>query len=314
MLISRGELPPNLPTIAALPPPPSLLPPPGAQLPTSLLAIASMLPPPSALPTLFPTLLNRPGARPLPQPDSDDSDDGPPKKRLLTRDSRDAAGNPAWPPGRYPPELAEPPRLFWNDVVKADFQGQYFEDVKPQVMERWRALSGPEQAAYAARAEELRGQAWDEVETAGLGPARKRFELPGMDDLMEWQHRELRRRAAGSRPRGPAPQGPPTRDSRGWDGEMAWPIHVNVGRFKPFGLFWDEQKARYPGQELRDVWKVDDVAFELRRRFEALGGEERAASEARSEALRQEVWDEREEYERRLARGDMATLPRRLHP
>lgn len=284
-----------------------------------------MLPHPSVLLKLFPTLLNRPGACPFPQEDSDD-EDGPPTKRIVTtRDSRDAAGNPAWPPGRYPPELAEPSRLFWNDVVKAEFQGKYFEDVKPQVMERWRALSGTEQAAYAARSEELRRRAWDEVEetdarlgrgetTAVLAPARKRFELPGMDDLMEWQRRELGRRVAGSRPSGPAPQGPPTRDTRGWDGQMAWPMHVNAGRFKPFGLFWDDQKARYPGQELGDVWKVDDVAGEVRRRFEALGEEDRAAYEARSEALRQEVWDEREEYERRLARGEMVTLPQRLHP
>jgi hypothetical protein len=95
---------------------------------------------------------------------------------------------------------------------------------------------------------------------------------------------------------------------------MAWPIHVNSGRFKPLGMFLDEQRAQHPGQELRDVWKVDDVLREVRRRFEALGKEDRTAYEARSEKLRQEVWDEWEEYQRRQARGEMVNLPRRQHP
>ena len=96
---------------------------------------------------------------------------------------------------------------------------------------------------------------------------------------------------------------------------MEWPSHVNSGRFMPFGLFWDDQEARYPGQQLQDLWKTDDIGFEVKRRFEALGEEERAAYEARSETLRQEVWDEWEEYERKLAQGEMVSRPRRRqHP
>ncbi len=80
-------------------------------------------------------------------------------------------------------------------------------------------------------------------------------------------------------------------------------------------MFWDDQKAKYPGRELRDVWETDDVGVEVKRRFDALGEEELAAYEARSEALMQEVWDEWEEYERKQALGEMVFMPAyRAHP
>ncbi|KAK3937476.1 hypothetical protein QBC46DRAFT_392600 [Diplogelasinospora grovesii] len=284
----------------------------GTQL--SMQAIMSMMPPPSLL---FPGRISRSDPPPPRRQEDSDDEDGPPKKR--TRASRDPAGNPAWPPS-YPPELAEPSRLFWQDVVKAEFPDKQFEDVKPEVTQRWQALSEAEQAAYAARSEKLRGQAWDQVEEidAQLGRGetargKKRVDLPGFDEFMARQEQELEDRAARSR-RGGRPRGPPRRETRHRDGQMAWPMHVNAGRFKPLGLFWDDQKAQHPGQELGDVWKVDDVPDEVRRRFEALGEEDRAAYEARSEKLRQEVWDEWEEYERRQARGEAVNRPQRQHP
>jgi hypothetical protein len=204
-------------------------------------------------------------------------------------------------------------------VVKAEFPDKQFEKVKPQVTQRWQALSEAEQAVYTARLEKLRGQAWDQIEEINVKLGRgetaqgllKRVDLPGLDEFMARQEQELEDRTRlrrGGRP----PRSPPTRDMRGWDGQMAWPIHVNAGRFKALGLFWDDQKTQHPGQELRDVWKSDDVSKEVWRRFEALGEEDRAAHEARSEKLRQEVWDEWEEYERRRARGEMISQPPQL--
>ena len=136
---------------------------------------------------------------------------------------------------------------------------------------------------------------------------------PSLDEFMARQEQEPEDGARLQR-KGRPPRGPPTREMRGWDGKLAWPIHVNAGRFKALGLFWDDQKMKHPGESLGDVWKSDDVPKEVLRRFEALGEQDRAAYEARSEKLRQEVWDEWEEYERRRARGEMVRPPQRQHP
>ncbi len=95
-----------------------------------------------------------------------------------------------------------------------------------------------------------------------------------------------------SPPFGPAPKGWRDwdfRDRRHPDGEMRWPLGVNSGPSKPYGLWPKEQRARYPGQELADVWQVSDYVREASRRFDALSGEDRAVFEARSEQLRQEA-------------------------
>jgi hypothetical protein len=83
----------------------------GTQL--SMQAILSRMPHPSLL---FPGRNNR-SDPPRPQEDSDD-EDGLPKKR--TRDSRDAAGNPAWPPSD-PPELAAVLSIVFKKVCQSVF-------------------------------------------------------------------------------------------------------------------------------------------------------------------------------------------------
>ena len=118
-----------------------------------------------------------------------------------------------------------------------------------------------------------------------------------------------------SPPFGPAPKGWRDwdfRDRRHPDGEMRWPLGVNSGPSKPYGLWPKEQRARYPGQELADVWQVSDYVREASRRFDALSDEDRAVFEARSELLRQEAWDEweKDERDRELAR-ERGERPRR---
>jgi len=267
----------------------------------------------------------------LPQEESDDEDedededseDGhPPGRRLITRASVDPAGNPAWPPP-HPPQLAQPSRLFFHGVMKTEFPDQQFEDVEPEVTRRWTALAETEKAVYAARAEALRNQAWDEFEETNAERARGetatrevKLQLPGYQEFIDRQLEDLE---ATVQPRGPShPRGPawlpPSRDTPRPAGQKAWPIHVNFGRFEPFALFWDHQRAQHPGQELRDVWEVDDVAREVARRL-ALSMQARKAYETESERLRQEVWDESDEVERRRARGDWSyNPPYRQHP
>jgi hypothetical protein len=88
-----------------------------------------------------------------------------------------------------------------------------------------------------------------------------------------------------------------------------WPVHVNFGRFTASALWLDEQRAQHPGQELQDVWKVrHDFIGEAKRRFNELDDEKKAAYKARSEQLRQETWDEWEEYQRRRDSGELLSL------
>ncbi len=136
-------------------------------------------------------------------------EDGPPKKRTALQPSRSTAGS--WPAG-CPPPLVEPSRLFWHEVMRedAEFKGRYFEDVKAQVEKRWGALSAAEQAVSVAQGEALRQQAWDEVDERTARWERGEAEmpgeglkLPGLDEFLEWQNRDIMERAGCS---GPPPE------------------------------------------------------------------------------------------------------------
>lgn len=276
-------------------------------------SILSRLPHPSSL---FPPIPPH-----LPQDLGDDIDDGPPKKR--TRASRDpVTGTPAWPIS-YPSELTKPLSLFRHDVLKAEDQANWSVD-EQSITQRWDGLGEAGRAEYVARAEKLRGQAWDLIEQVdasllmGESTSRMpgRIDLPGMQDLIARQGREAEERAAKMRENmnrnNKRPRGPSTRETWGYDGQPSWPMHVNSGTFKPFWLFWEAQNAQLcSGEELAAVWGTDDVPSEARRRFDALTKQERAIYEAKSEELRQKVWDEWEEYEHRRAVGELVTRPAR---
>lgn len=207
----------------------------------------------------------------------------------------------------------QPFALFQADQ-RAQHPGRRLQDVWRvadafgEAARRYEALAAEERTAYEARSEALRQEAWDRWDEVQRRQAR------GEEQVAV-------RAAMRLSIEGP-PSPPPAMARRPWpftqdsvddaSGEPKWPLHVNPGAFRPFGLWWADQRVRHPGRPLRDAWGLGpgvDEGEELGRRFDALGAAERAALGARSEALRQEVWDEWEAYESRRAQGEIVAMP-----
>jgi hypothetical protein len=225
------------------------------------------------------------------------------RQRKVNRTTRDKFGDLQWP-GGLPVFLTTPASLYFHDKMKDEFPGKLYEAVQAQAVQRWWTLTDAEQEPYKQQWDRLRSDAWDLRSPQGGQPStadlQQAIALPGYAEFMaHWEHRydipEEKKRPK------------PSRDSRDYQGLPKFPCHVNVGRFRPRGLFWEDLRAQHPGQSLKELWKVDEEILEVWRRFDALSDEERAPYEARSEKLRQDLWDEWEAYERR----ELMPLPHR---
>jgi hypothetical protein len=184
------------------------------------------------------------------------------------------------------------------------YRDKHFQDVQGDIQKRWQALSEEQRATYEARSEELRNQAWDEINELGARLARREStvgveqpKFPGYDEFIERQNQEPAARAARLRPKRAPPVPEIARDAPGIDGKKQWLLHVKTGMPGPIRLFLEAQEALHPGQKLAEVWGVDDLPRELLRRFDTLREEERAPYETRSEELRQKACDEWDKVE-----------------
>jgi hypothetical protein len=222
-----------------------------------------------------------------------------------TKTNRNKFGDLRWP-SDYPADLTTPAALYFHEKMKTDFPENLFEDVKAQAIRRWWDLSEEEQEPYKLKWDKLRVEAWNLVEKRGQKPSEDgskddssiTIDLPGWTELKARQNQGITVQTVKE----------PERDSLNLLGVPSFPFNVEENFFLPRGLFWADMKAKHPGESLEDAWKVKDEAGEILRRYFALTPAESAPYEAWSELLRQEVWDEIEEYRRKEKNDE----PRRL--
>jgi hypothetical protein len=227
------------------------------------------------------------------------------------RNSRDKFGDLTWP-GGYPEDLTTPPALFFHEKMKAEMPDKIYADIKAEVQRRWLSMSEAEQQVYKAHWRKLRDEAWDLLEARPSKPVPGEpsrglpnvIDLPGFADWKARKRQEEEERVAAARvARG--------RNSVGSDGLARFPTNATAANFRPHALYMEDLREQHSGHSLKELWNVDDEQKEATRRFNALSDQERVVYEAWSEQLRKQLWDEREDFERRLDSGNPVRLPRR---